>query len=265
MIDAILFDLGDTLIDFGMGRAEAEGLFRRGARITYDHLRARGTPVGEFDRYFKAHYSCMKRAFLWSKVVRRDFSYAAVLRKVARQMKLGIPDHEIHDLAWLWYQPILKDSRTDAGIREMLTAFRHAGTRLAVVSNTIVPGHCLDRHLEHVHLLEFFPVRIYSSDVRYRKPHRRIFEIALKQLGAAPQRSLFVGDLLQTDILGAKRLGMKTVWKPAGHVKSHQSPSAHRYQPDFTIRRITELPAIISQLRRHPAPSPASPLVETAA
>ena len=32
MIDAVLFDLGDTIINFGVGRREAELLFREGAR-----------------------------------------------------------------------------------------------------------------------------------------------------------------------------------------------------------------------------------------
>ena len=32
MIDAVLFDLGDTIIDFGVGRREAEVLFRQGAK-----------------------------------------------------------------------------------------------------------------------------------------------------------------------------------------------------------------------------------------
>ena len=41
MIDAVLFDLGDTIINFGVGRREAEFLFRQGAKLTYDYLAAK--------------------------------------------------------------------------------------------------------------------------------------------------------------------------------------------------------------------------------
>ena len=45
MIDAVLFDLGDTIIDFGVGRREAEVLFRQGAKLTYETLRAEGHKI----------------------------------------------------------------------------------------------------------------------------------------------------------------------------------------------------------------------------
>ena len=44
MIDAVLFDLGDTIIDFGIGRREVEILFRQGAKLTYEDLRSRRHP-----------------------------------------------------------------------------------------------------------------------------------------------------------------------------------------------------------------------------
>lgn len=263
MIQAILFDLGDTIIDFGVGRAEAEPLFRRGAKLTYEHLVASGRSMGTFKRYFRAHYRCMQRAYVWSKIRRRDFSYGSVLRKVAGRLKLHVSEHEFQELAWLWYQPILQASHIDAGVRGMLEQLRSAGTKLAIVSNTVVPGHCLDRHLEQEGLLEFFPIRVYSSDTRYRKPHPRIFQIALEKVGAKPERTVFVGDLLQTDIVGARRSGMKTIWKPARHAK-HAHPGKHK--PDLIIRRITQLPEVLPQIGWNPGPhhKPA-PLVGSAA
>lgn len=215
MIDAVLFDLGDTIIDFGVGRREAEILFKKGARLTYDYLDGKKLPVPPFARYFRAHYRCMQRAYAWSKLTRRDFSYADVLARAARKLGLALTPEDLLHLAWLWYKPIGDASHIDAGILHMLIQLRAAGTKLAIVSNTFVPPHCLDRHLREEGLLEFFPVRVYSSTVRYRKPHPRIFEMALDQIGVPASRALFIGDLLKTDIGGAKRAGMRTIWKPA--------------------------------------------------
>jgi FMN phosphatase YigB (HAD superfamily) len=114
--------------------------------------------------------------------------------------------------------------------------------KLAIVSNTFIPGATVDRHLELVDLKSFFPVRIYSSDIGYRKPHRRIFQEALRRLGVSAHHSLFVGDLVKADIVGAMRMGMRTAWRCPW---SNAGP--HRFA-DFTIRRIGELVEIARQL-----------------
>jgi putative hydrolase of the HAD superfamily len=267
MIDAVLFDLGDTIIDFGVGRREAEVLFKQGARLTYDYLDAKGLPVPAFERYFRTHYRHMQRAYAWSKLTRRDFNYGDLLARVAHKFKLTVTPEDLLHLAWLWYKPIGDVSHIDPGILQMLVQLRAAGTRLAIVSNTFVPGHCLDRHLREEGLLEFFPVRIYSSDVRYRKPHPRIFEMALEQIGVPADKALFIGDLLKTDIRGAKRAGMRTIWKPArakgkaaaaasGGSPLHEPIRLPRknflhprrlHAPDFIIPKVTQLPEILHQ------------------
>lgn len=244
MIDAVLFDLGDTIINFGIGRAEAEVLFEAGARATYSYLAARDKPLPPYQRYFRSHYWRMRNEYLWSKLIRRDFNYGDVIAAANRRLRIPVQPAELEELAWLWYEPIVRASYVDAGVPEMLTRLRSAGTKMAIVSNTFVPGHCLDRHLEREGLLEFFPVRIYSSNVRYRKPHRRIFQLALEQVGVSAECAVFIGDLPKADIAGAQRAGMKAVWKPA----AHNPPAPRRHHPDWMIRSITQLPEALPHL-----------------
>jgi HAD superfamily hydrolase (TIGR01549 family) len=255
MIDAVLFDLGDTIIDFGVGRREAEVLFREGAKLTYDYLHNHRHPnLPKFQRYFNVHYRIMRRAYVWSKISRRDFSYQDVLSRAAAQLRLTVSDVDIHHLAQLWYLPICRMSTIDAGVKNMLDVLRRAGTKLGIVSNTFVPPHCLDQHLAEEGLLEFFPVRVYSSQVRYRKPHPRIFEIALSQIGIPASRTLFIGDLLHADILGAKRAGMRTIWKPARKLlQDGAAPEPRRHIPDFVIPRVIHLPEALHHFGWRPA------------
>jgi putative hydrolase of the HAD superfamily len=112
---------------------------------------------------------------------------------------------------------------------------------MGIVSNTLVPGHCLDHHLESEGLLEFFPVRVYSSAVRFRKPHPRIFELALELVGAKAHRTVFIGDLLKADIAGAKKAGMHTIWKPAHKPNGHMPRTPRRHAADLIIPRVTQL------------------------
>ncbi len=261
MIDAVLFDLGDTLIDFGVGRREAEVLFRQGAKLTYDYLLNHRRALPAFARYFAVHYRIMSRAYVWSKLSRRDFSYQDILTKAARKLALNLSAEDIHLLASLWYQPINDASAVDPGVRPMLELLRRAGTKLGIVSNTLVPAHCLDQHLAEHGLLEFFPVRVYSSFVRYRKPHARIFEMALSQIGTTASRTMFVGDLLASDIAGAKRAGMRAIWKPGCMVRErgkgwgNGATGARRHVPDFVIPKVTHLPEALQHFGWNP-PAP---------
>ena len=45
------------------------------------------------------------------------------------------------------------------------------------------------------------------------KPHPQIFKTALDALQVAPREAVFVGDRVPEDVAGAKRIGMRGVWK----------------------------------------------------
>ena len=80
---------------------------------------------------------------------------------------------------------------------------------LGLVSNyhgnllTVCRGYGLDA---------LFKVIVDSKKVGFEKPDSRIFRIALDGLKARPERAAFVGDSFDSDIVGAKALGLKTVW-----------------------------------------------------
>lgn len=50
-----------------------------------------------------------------------------------------------------------------------------------------------------------------SGVVGYEKPHPAIFEAALKEMGAKPGESLYVGDVYAVDYLGATKTGMQAI------------------------------------------------------
>jgi HAD superfamily hydrolase (TIGR01549 family) len=235
---AVLFDLGDTLLDFQP--MDTRALFREGARATYDFLEARGaTPLPAFERYTNIYFRGMKWAYFWAKLRRREFNSLELLGRFHRRMGLPTDDGLLRELSWLWYEPVTRHTRVEADLRTTLAAMREAGLRLGVISNTFVPGFVHDRHLEMEGLLDFLPVRVYSSEVGYRKPDRRIFEAALSKLGATAREALFVGDLIKTDIVGARRAGMRTALKqPYANLRPHRIA-------DHVIRRISDLAAIL--------------------
>jgi len=56
----------------------------------------------------------------------------------------------------------------------------------------------------------YFEKMITSEAAGYQKPHRKIFEFALKTVNAKKSESIMIGDDLENDIFGAKRFGMDT-------------------------------------------------------
>ncbi len=72
------------------------------------------------------------------------------------------------------------------------------------------------------------------------KPSPTLYQMALKRLGAEPERTLVLGDRLETDILGAVLLGLKSALVMSG-VTTREQLAASDYQPDWVFDNITEL------------------------
>jgi putative hydrolase of the HAD superfamily len=80
-----------------------------------------------------------------------------------------------------------------------------------------------------------------SGEINRRKPSPEIFERALKILGVEAFKTVFVGDMLDLDVMGPKKVGMKTVFierRPVEHVVD--------VKPDFVIKGLNELLAVLA-------------------
>lgn len=90
-----------------------------------------------------------------------------------------------------------------------LAALRDRGLRLAIVSNATFPAEGLRDQLRRHGLFECFDATVYSSELGLRKPHRAIYEDALRRVGAGPEEAVFVGDRLREDVRGPRALGIR--------------------------------------------------------
>ena len=63
---AILFDLGDTLIDFEP--MDTRAVFRMGAGSTYEFLVQRGYSMPPFEEYCRRQHSAVKWAYFLGKI-----------------------------------------------------------------------------------------------------------------------------------------------------------------------------------------------------
>lgn len=129
-----------------------------------------------------------------------------------------------------------------------LHALAERDIRLGLISNS---HRCLDSFQEHFELEGFIDVAISSSQHGYMKPHRSIFEAALKLAGVSPSEAIMVGDSLVQDIEGARRVGMRGVL-----VRRSESSAEPPIADVPVIRSLLELPAMLhpgGQLKGRPA------------
>jgi putative hydrolase of the HAD superfamily len=93
-------------------------------------------------------------------------------------------------------------------------------------------------------LIPYFDAIVISGDFGEGKPSSNLFAHAMEKLGIKPEEGVMVGDKLTTDILGANRIGMTSVW-----INRHGATRNDDIIPSHEIKSLTELPAIV---RQHP-------------
>jgi putative hydrolase of the HAD superfamily len=223
---AVLFDAGNTLVFLDYARLAAgvgstlgltltgEGLSRHASAASRAMELAAGTDQQRAAAYLEA-------LFLLGGVPRERLSE---LRDCLRRM---------HGERHLWSSVAERSA-------ESLQRLRDAGLRLGVVSNS--DGR-VEQALQAAGLRNYFDVVIDSALVGVEKPDPRIFYAALDALGVAPNEALYVGDLYEIDVVGARAAGMHAVLlgepDPAPERQCRSTPSIENLVNDL-LRETSE-------------------------
>jgi HAD superfamily hydrolase (TIGR01549 family) len=141
--------------------------------------------------------------------------------------------------------------------------------RLGLIANQ---GRECRARLNAVRLLDRFDVIAFSEERGAYKPDSALFELALRESGAAPAECLMVGDRLDNDTAPAARLGLRTAWirwprrtakgwAPADpraiayrdsleRISARAADRYHDFRPTITVDTIGELALAIERSGR---------------
>lgn len=109
-----------------------------------------------------------------------------------------------------------------------------SGYRLGILSNGTEEIQM--KKLQALGLTEYFDEFIFSGNVGFRKPDKKIFLHALEKVKTKSDRFLYIGNSFRSDIKGADEVGMKTCW-----LNRDGADKADGTKPTLEIRELPEL------------------------
>jgi putative hydrolase of the HAD superfamily len=204
VIEAVLFDWGDTLMQWAWDESLLEAGHRAGlAAIGRDGLPASDAVAARFAEAYMP--------YLWVPGVVEEIEYPGLVRELLGHFGVELSDDELDRFLEAEHEAWQPARRLGPTTHALLESLRARGLKLALVSNAFDPPPLLHRDLERMGVAERLDTAVFSSEVGKRKPHAAIFERALEAVGVQPERALFVGDQLVADVGGARAVGMTTV------------------------------------------------------
>lgn len=98
------------------------------------------------------------------------------------------------------------------GMENFLEYLKNKGIRTGVISNISYAQSAVAGRINRMLPGNSFEFIITSSNYIFRKPNRRIFDLALEKAGLNPDETWYIGDQYECDIKGALNAGIFPVW-----------------------------------------------------
>lgn len=204
-IDAVTFDYWNTLVAEGAAGSD------RGLRWR-DVLAAHGLDVTEeqLAAAMEASWKWFDRRWRAGRVVATRDAVEVAVGHLPVEVSPKVLD-ELAEVVVLGSDPA--DMVPAPGIGVSLERLASAGVRIGIVCDVgLTPSPTLRRYLAHHGLLHWFDHWTFSDEVGAYKPDPVMFEHAAAGLGhPSPERTAHVGDLLRTDVAGARAAGWTSV------------------------------------------------------
>ncbi len=239
---AVIFDLGGTLVDSPWRQEEMDRRWMCSYRALTGHYPDAGWPDGE--AYVRAMGEA--EAAHWQRVGQEQWSGspAGLLSEGFRRLGCEVKEQELSTALDGYAQAIAGWATPFSDARKTLCELRRAGYRLGLLSNTWWAAEWHNADLATHRLDELLDVVVYTSDLPHSKPHASVFLEVTTRLNVEPESCVMVGDMMIDDISGALGVGMRAVWK-----RNTRWIRPTHIVPTATITHLGELPRVLSQWR----------------
>lgn len=240
---AVIFDLGGTLM---YERNSWHGVTAQGDDALTKYLIEQGLEINlstfpiEFRRRLGEYFAQREKDLL-------ETTYTYVLIDLLKDKGYtNLPDELIRKALDSLFSITQQNWILEEDTLPTLKKLEQNGYRMGLISNA---GDDKDVHqlVSRFEIASYFDFILTSASCSYRKPHPRIFELAIANWYFLPTETVMVGDNLDADIRGAKSAGLYGIWisRRAGSSTEDQP----RVEPDATVTALDELPALLDRLQ----------------
>lgn len=222
-VEAVLFDLGNTLVSY-YKPSEFHPILERSIAAVAGLLQSQGRAVSVASAFERAKSLDHERPDfrvwpLWER-----------LNDIFANSGGTLSDNLLDAMSLRFLEPILATGRANPEAVPVIRRIKALGLKCAIVSNTPwgSPAAAWRDELRRWGLLELMDEAVFCVDVGWRKPAPRIFEHALARLGVTAQRAVFVGDDPRWDVEGASSVGIAPVLLCDGPLATRNCPTIQR-------------------------------------
>ena len=248
MLNTVLFDMGGTLEDIWYNEDTVVAVMEK----LQEMLRANGLEPGcdsetfretvldglkDYKRWSESNMLEAKPEIIWPDYYLKKFNFD-------REKVVAIAE----ELGNMW-EVTYYHRELRPGVKEMLEALKARGYHIGVISNNASLYNVFD-------VLEAYGIRNYMEDVTvssvtgYRKPHPEIFRISMRQMQADPKQSVYMGDTVSRDIIGAKSAGFGKAVQIYSFLSAQKDVGvvADSEKPDYIVKSFEEFIAWLDQI-----------------
>ncbi len=233
-LDAILFDLGNTLVSY-YSTSEFLPILEKCVDSIATVLGRHGQST-DVSAAFEA-----AKSFNQERDDLKVSPLADRLNQIFGDSSKTLPDPLVAEMSEAFLEPIFETGKLDPQALPMLKRVREMGFKTAIVSNTPwgSPAGPWQRELDRMGLLKSVDTVVFCVDVGWRKPAPQPFEEALSRLGVSAARTGFLGDDIVWDVQGAQNIGMRPI------LLSVNGDAVEKVE---TISALDDLPTILRSL-----------------
>ena len=237
MIKAVTFDMWNTLL-------EEKDYAAQRFKCLADALGRLGVPREE-NQIEEAYMEAQRYAHrAWTEENYRFVPASERLDQILKKLSARLTeDLRVEVLRGFEEVAVSDPPQLVEGVRDTLESLSTRYKMGIICDSGLTPGRVLRNVLAGHGLLGLFEATIFSDENGYNKPHITMFRNALTRLLVEPSEAVHVGDLLHTDVAGAKAAGMTTIW-----FDTKRTILAGPYKPDYRITAFPEVLAVLDSL-----------------
>jgi putative hydrolase of the HAD superfamily len=243
-IEAVIFDLDDTLISWSEPAVEWEVFHLGRVEKVYNYLVESGHSLPETKDFHQFIRERVRKTWDDARGKWVIASIGEVMHQILVDLKIDADQIDMRALLELYNWGVYPGVIPFEDTHDVLEELRRRQYKIGLVTNSIFPMWMRDVELVEYDIMKFFDARITSGDVGYLKPHPEIYEHILQLLDVRPEQAVFVGDRPTNDIAGANEAGLISVLMAPPHLKRELNGIV----PDYTINSLTELLPLLEKL-----------------